>query len=109
MGYVQPTAYIHAARVGGDSAEMDATAVRVLGIVTAVAAPHSKTGDYVRALGIRAVYGPSRIRDLLVESTDRNALSIEYGHPWITPEGDYVRDIPGIRIFGRAFDIAKRL
>lgn len=108
MGAVFANAGYEAARVGGDSPEMDAQALRAKSVVLAVAAPHTKSGQYNTRVKIVADTAGNRgVRHLCVISTDPNALSIEYGHWWVTPEGEVVKWVEGIRIFNRAYDILK--
>lgn len=114
MGDVYPNAAAEATRICEQSIELEAAAHRVLLVWRAVAATHSKTGNYERSLKItRQVYrGPQgRGRDYVVYTTDPEALPIEYGHVLYSDSnhdgtaentGKYV---PGLRIANRAFDI----
>lgn len=108
MGYVYPNAGIEAARIGGSDPEMDVVAARAKLAVLAAAAPHTKTGNYARKVTVKNVPGKSRVRDRLIEATDRESLKIEYGHWWVTPMGIRVKWVKGIRIMNKAFDALKR-
>lgn len=93
--------------MGGNSPEMDVAAARVLATVLGVAAPHTKTGAYNSRLRVKKVAGRNGVSDRAVTTTDPQALAIEYGHWWITPEGKKVRWIKGIRIFNRAYSLMR--
>ncbi len=107
MGQVYRNAGIEAARIAGNSPQMDATAQRTRGAILGVLASHNKTGHYASGVHTSNVRGRNGVRDRLVEVTDPNALSIEYGHWWITPLGIKVKWIKGLRIVNRAFDLMK--
>ncbi|MFE4367944.1 MULTISPECIES: DUF5403 family protein [unclassified Streptomyces] len=44
------------------------------------AAAHNKTGDFIRSIKVVKASGPHRRQDWLVAITDRNAISINWGH-----------------------------
>ena len=106
MGTVNPRAHVYAAQIGANSAEMAAQGQRVKAAILIQAARHNKTGDYMSAVRVRRSPGPT-VRDTIVETTDPNALSIEYGHWWVI-DGVRIKWVQGIRIFNKAFNILKR-
>lgn len=107
MGTVYATAGPEAAKIAGRSPEMDAAAAKTKAVVLALAAGHTKTGNYARNVRSANVRGKNGVRDRLVETTDPAAVSIEFGHWWVTPEGKRIKWIKGLFIFVRARGIVK--
>lgn len=108
VGSVSARAHIEAAIVASGEPEMDAAAMKAKSVVLSVAASHTKTGQYNSHIRIRTVRGKAGVKDRVVESTDPNAMQIEFGHMWVTPEGKRIKYVKGIRIFNRAFTILAR-
>lgn len=108
MGQVYKNAGIEAARIAGLSPEMDAQAAKAKAVVLGVLASHNKTGSYARRVAVRNVAGQRGVRDRVVEARDPQAMAIEYGHWWVTPEGRRIKWVRGIRVFNRAYDILKK-
>jgi hypothetical protein len=57
-------------------AEAEARAARI----RSAAAAHNKTGDFIRGIKVVKASGPHRRQDWLVSMTDRNSVSINWGH-----------------------------
>lgn len=106
MASVAKFAHIEAARVASHHPAMDIGAAKVKSVLLGVIASHTKSGDLARS--IRVIDRPTKsgVVDRLVESTDPNILSIEYGHWWYNPRGE-LEWVEGIRVFWKAFGILK--
>lgn len=107
MGQVYKNAGIEAAKIGGLDPAMDALAGRTKATILGVSAPHTKTGRWNSSVKTENVRGRSGVRDRLVSVTDPNAMQIEYGHWWVTPEGRRIKWVKGLRLVSKAFTILK--
>jgi len=108
MAWVSRTAHILAAREGGERVEMDTVAKNTKFKILALMGPHNKSGEFSRSIRIRSVMGPARVRDRVVESTHPEAVNIEFGHMWVTPEGKVIKRVAGIHVFSRAFQMMRK-
>jgi hypothetical protein len=103
MAVVFRRAYIHAAEVAGNSAEMDATARMVLRKMKAAAAKHRLTGETLRSIHIET---SGNGKDRLVVADGEGVVPIEFGYArMIKVAGSVViKYMPGLKIFRNAFD-----
>lgn len=104
MGVVYPNASIEAARIGGQSPQMDAAAARTKSAVLAQLASHNKTHAYAARVSVKNVPGKRRVRDRVVSTSDPQALHIEYGH-WFVDKYtlEKIKWVNGLFIFRNAF------
>ena len=110
--FISKNAGPEAARIAGNSAEMDVIGGRVLRAARIVAAAHRDSGNYVNGLEMHRVPSqePSRVGfvdDRVVTSTDPATLSIEHGHLQRVAGARRVRWIPGQHILGRAMGMVR--
>lgn len=103
MAQVYRNAGPEAAIIAGRDPEMDVIALKGKASILSVIAGHTKTGDYARSVRIVTAKGSGKVLDRVVMVTDPNAISIEYGHMWVTPEGKRIKRIKPLMIVHRAF------
>lgn len=104
MAQVFSHAGITAARVAGESPEMDRVAGEIVALSEALAAPHVKTGQYMALFAVERVRGRGGVTDREAYNDDPEALFIEVGHqarPSRTRLGP-ARWVSGLRIMTRA-------
>jgi hypothetical protein len=94
VAQVYRIAGIEAARIAGDSAEMDAVADRLVLLAKSAAAEHNDSGTFSRSIRKRNVRGKRGVRDRVVEATDPLAAIKEFGHV-IRRDGDDIGYVPG--------------
>lgn len=68
------------ANLPGVNAAVEAEAHRRADKVELAAAAHNKTGDFIASIKVTKASGAHRRQDWLVTITDRNAISINWGH-----------------------------
>lgn len=106
MGQVYKSAGYDAAKIGGTDPAFDVLGLKTKATILGVAAPHTKTGRYNSSVRIRK-FRHRGVPQQMVEVTDPNAMQIEYGHWWVTPEGRRIKWIKGLRLVNNAFNILK--
>lgn len=87
-----------AAKIASGMPEFDAAAQGIAREVRTEAAKHRLTGAFQSSIQVKPVRGSKGVTDRLVTSTDRAALSIEYGHFVRTKNG--VKYVRGKHVFG---------
>lgn len=107
MASVTAFAHITAAREASHYPEMAAGALKVKAALLGTIAGHTKSGNLAASIHIRDRVTKAGIVDKLVESTDPNILSIEYGHWWLNPITGKEQWVEGIRVFWKAYNILK--
>ena len=80
MADVYPIAGITAAKIAGDSAEMDIVSAGLAGLARAEAAKHNDSGKFSGSIRVRKVRGKRGVNDRLIEATDPLAAVKEFGH-----------------------------
>lgn len=97
MAQVNKGVGILAARIAGETSEMDIALSRVVAAVNSEAAKHRDTGAFQSSIDSGRVPGKKGVTDRAVWAEDPAAWSIEFGHT--TPSGT---DVPGKFIFTNA-------
>jgi hypothetical protein len=92
-----------AARIAGQSAEMDVVAEALARRAREIAIAHSVTGNFFNSIDTAEIRGKRGVTDRIVYTDDPAAVSIEFGHQTRLGKGihgprSYVE---GLHIFGR--------
>jgi hypothetical protein len=77
---VYGNAGIEAAKIGGDSPEMDAAANRLAELARTAAMEHNDSGRFAGSIEVANVPGLRGVRDRLTYATDPLAAFKEFGH-----------------------------
>jgi Family of unknown function (DUF5403) len=101
MAKVNKTAAIIAARIAGESLEMDAVADTLVGLAKTEAAKHRDSGTFSRSIVAKKVRGKDGVQDRLVMATDPLGAIKEFGHV-IRVDGDDVGYVKGQHSMGNA-------
>ncbi|UQN30657.1 DUF5403 family protein [Brachybacterium kimchii] len=89
-----------AAKIACELPEFDGAADGIRAEVSAEASRHSDTGHFASSIKKERVRGSRGVTDRLITSTDRAALSIEYGHFAHGSKDSSVSYVPGKHVFG---------
>jgi hypothetical protein len=98
VAQVYKVAGILAARMAGQSLEMDAVAERIADAARNIAVSHNVTGEYLSGIGTSEIRGKRGVTDRIAYVDAEAAASREFGHRTRGGKG-YVE---GLHIFGRA-------
>lgn len=97
MATVNESAAIEAAKIAGESPEMDRVARQIAAEVRAGYAGHAVSGKIAASIQTGRTPGKKGVTDREVYSEADGVISAEFGH--IAPNG---RMVPGVHAFGKA-------